>query len=121
MEIIPKTFFYGKSIDTRRAVGSSPERIESTRDNTDSPKDEQRRIRVLRGQKTPRKNEWDDLQFWKEQGMKETTKKRYRRIREEFNKLAGKMPLLQIYIVLGEFFGLSDETIRQILHKKHPP
>ena len=53
--------------------------------------------------------------------MKETTKKRYRRIREEFNKLAGKMPLLQIYIVLGEFFGLSDETIRQILHKKHPP
>ena len=52
--------------------------------------------------------------------MKETTIKRHRLIREEFNRLAGTKPLLKIYIDLGERFGLSDETIRQILHKKPP-
>ena len=53
--------------------------------------------------------------------MKETTIKRHRLIREEFNKLAGTMPLLKIYIVLGEKFAMSDEYIRKILHKKAPP
>lgn len=53
--------------------------------------------------------------------MRPTTIQRHRLIREEFNRLAGTMPLLQIYIVLGEKFAMSDEYIRKILHKKAPP
>ena len=52
--------------------------------------------------------------------MKETTIKRHRMIRAAFNELAGTMPLLKAYIVLGERFAMSDEYIRKILHKKPP-
>ena len=53
--------------------------------------------------------------------MKPTTIQRHRLIRREFNKLVGTMPVMRLYLVLGEKFGLSDETVRQILKKKHPP
>ena len=53
--------------------------------------------------------------------MRPTTILRHKLIRQAFNELAGTMPLLKIYLQIGERFGLSDETIRQILHKKHPP
>lgn len=52
--------------------------------------------------------------------MRATTAERYRHIRREFYQLLGTMPLMQIYIVLAEQFHLSDETIRQIVHKKPP-
>ena len=53
--------------------------------------------------------------------MRETTKKRYERIRQEAAQMYGKMPVMKLYVVLGETFGLSDERIRKILAKKHPP
>ena len=53
--------------------------------------------------------------------MKPTTKQRYQLVRKAFNELSGTMPLLKIYIRIGEQLGLSDETVRHILHKKHPP
>ncbi len=34
--------------------------------------------------------------------------------------LLGTMPVMKIYVVLGEQFGYSDETIRRILRKKPP-
>ena len=53
--------------------------------------------------------------------MKETTKKRYEQIRKAAARMYGKMPVMKLYVVLGEDFGLSDERIRKILAKKHPP
>ena len=52
--------------------------------------------------------------------MKPTTKQRYKRIREAAGELYGTMPVMRIYTAIGEKFGLSDETIRQILSKKPP-
>lgn len=52
--------------------------------------------------------------------MRPTTILRHKLIRQAFNELAGTMPLLQIYVVLGEKFAMSDEYIRKILHKKPP-
>ena len=53
--------------------------------------------------------------------MRPTTIKRHQLIRTEFNKLVGTMPVMDIYVRLGEQFGMSDEWIRKILAKKHPP
>ena len=53
--------------------------------------------------------------------MKTTTQRRYRRIRKAFNELAGTMPAMRIYARLAEQFDLSEEWIRKILAKKHPP
>ena len=53
--------------------------------------------------------------------MRPTTIKRHQLIRTEFNKLLGTLPVMDIYVRLGEQFGMSDETIRHILAKKHPP
>ncbi|MBQ6984368.1 MAG: hypothetical protein IJM92_11410 [Fibrobacter sp.] len=52
--------------------------------------------------------------------MKATTIQRHQRIRQAYNALP-PMPAMKAYIVLGEQFGLSDEWIRKILAKKHPP
>ena len=52
--------------------------------------------------------------------MKATTMERHKKIREAFLLLVGTMPLMKIYVVLGEQFGFSDDTIRKILHKKPP-
>ena len=52
--------------------------------------------------------------------MRTTTIERHRHIRCEFYKLLGTKPLMQIYTDLAEQFHLSDETIRQIVHKKPP-
>ena len=52
--------------------------------------------------------------------MRPTTIKRHQLIRTEFNKLVGTMPVMDIYVRLGEQFGMSDEWIRKILAKKHP-
>ena len=55
--------------------------------------------------------------------MRETTKKRYERIRQAAAHMYGTMPAMKLYIALAEDFNMSDETIRQILgksHKKHP-
>ena len=52
--------------------------------------------------------------------MKETTKKRHEAVRAAFNALPA-MPIMKAYLRLAEQFGFSDETIRQILRKKHPP
>lgn len=47
--------------------------------------------------------------------MRETTKRRYRKIRKRFNELLGTGKLMCIYLQLAEEFDLSDERIRQIL------
>ena len=52
--------------------------------------------------------------------MRATTILRHKLIRQAFNELAGTMPLTLIYIRLGEQFGMNDDYIRQILHKKPP-
>ena len=46
--------------------------------------------------------------------------KRHKAVREAFKALP-PMPVMKAYIRLSEQFGLSDETIRQILRKNHPP
>jgi len=53
--------------------------------------------------------------------MRPTTIKRHAQIRKAFLKLIGTMPVMKIYVQLGEQFGMSDEWIRKILAKKHPP
>ena len=53
--------------------------------------------------------------------MRPTTIKRHAQIRKAFLKLIGTMPVMKIYVQLGEQFNLSDETIRRILRKKRPP
>ena len=53
--------------------------------------------------------------------MKQTTKKRYERIRQAASQLYGKMPAMRIYTELADQFDLSDEHIRRILRKKHTP
>ena len=50
--------------------------------------------------------------------MRATTIERHRRIREQFYELVGTMPLTQVYLQLGELFGMSDDYIRQICKKK---
>jgi len=50
--------------------------------------------------------------------MKPTTIKRHNLVRQEANKLLGTMPVMRMYVQLGEQFGLSDSTIRLILAKK---
>jgi len=52
--------------------------------------------------------------------MRTTTIKRHRVIREAYKALP-PMPVMKAYVQLGEQFGLSDEWIRKILAKKHPP
>lgn len=47
--------------------------------------------------------------------MRETTKRRYRKIRKRFNELLGTGKLMYIYLQLAEEFDLSDERIRQIV------
>ena len=47
--------------------------------------------------------------------MRETTKRRYRKIRKRFNELLGTGKLMCIYLQLAEEFDLSDERIRQIV------
>lgn len=51
----------------------------------------------------------------KKEDMRETTKRRYRKIRKRFNELLGTDKLMCIYLQLAEEFDLSDERIRQIL------
>ena len=53
--------------------------------------------------------------------MKETTRKRYYRIKKAAGELYGKMPVMRIYARLAEQFELSEERIRKILAKKSPP
>ena len=53
--------------------------------------------------------------------MKETTRKRYWRIKQAAGELYGKLPVMRIYARLAEQFELSETTIRGILAKKHPP
>ena len=55
--------------------------------------------------------------------MRETTRKRYAKIRKAAAELYGTMPVMRIYTELAEKFGLSDESIRQILakNKKNDP
>ena len=53
----------------------------------------------------------------KEQSMKEMTRKRYAKIRKAAAELYGTMPVMRIYTELADKFGLSDESIRQILRK----
>ena len=50
--------------------------------------------------------------------MRETTKRRYKRIRTRFNELLGSDKLMNIYARLEDEFDLSAERIRQILAKK---
>ena len=50
--------------------------------------------------------------------MRQTTKRRYNRIRQAAAQLYGKMPAMRIYTELAERFDLSDEWIRKILAKK---
>lgn len=52
--------------------------------------------------------------------MKETTRKRYMRIRKAAGELYGKMPVMHLYARLAEQFELSEEWIRKILSKKPP-
>lgn len=52
--------------------------------------------------------------------MKELTKKRYRKIREAYHSLP-VMPAMQAYAQLADQFDLSEERIRKILAKNHPP
>ena len=49
--------------------------------------------------------------------MRETTRKRYERIKQAAAALYGTMPAMQIYANLAEKFGLSEERIRKILAK----
>ena len=49
--------------------------------------------------------------------MRETTRKRYAKIRKAAAELYGTMPVMRIYTELAEKFGLSDERIRKILAK----
>ena len=53
--------------------------------------------------------------------MKDTTAKRYQRIREAFHARLGTMPVMRLYAQLAAEFELSEEWIRKILAKKHPP
>jgi len=53
--------------------------------------------------------------------MRPTTAKRYAKIRQAAAELYGTMPVMKIYLELGERFNLSDEHIRRILRKKRPP
>ena len=53
--------------------------------------------------------------------MRPTTERRYDRIRQAAGELYGTMPVMKIYLELGERFNLSDEHIRRILRKKRPP
>ena len=50
--------------------------------------------------------------------MRQTTIKRHSLVRKEANKLLGTMPVMRMYVQLGEQFGLSDSTIRLILAQK---
>ena len=50
--------------------------------------------------------------------MRATTKRRYARIRQAAGELYGTMPVMKIYLELGERFDLSDERIRKILAKR---
>ena len=52
--------------------------------------------------------------------MRSTTIKRHQAVRAAFNALP-PMPAMKAYVLLGEQFGLSDEWIRKILAKNHPP
>jgi len=56
--------------------------------------------------------------------MKQTTQRRYNRIRQAAAQLYGTMPAMRIYTELAERFDLSDERIRKILarnSKNAPP
>ena len=60
--------------------------------------------------------------------MRETTRKKYERIRQAAAHMYGSMPVMQLYAALAEDFCLSEERIRKILAKKtkktpkmHPP
>ena len=50
--------------------------------------------------------------------MKETTKKRYERIRQAAAHMYGTMPVMQLYACLAADFELSEERVRKILSKK---
>ena len=52
--------------------------------------------------------------------MKPTTIQRHQRIRQAYNALP-PMPAMKAYIRLAEQFALSDDHIRRILRKNHPP
>ena len=60
------------------------------------------------------------LQAESEGQMRATTILRHKLIREAYKALP-PMPAMKAYTRLGLQFGLSDETIRQILQKNHPP
>ena len=92
-------------------MDGSPSSSSQNRNSINPSQKQQRRVRVFYDCKSKERVEL----------MRPTTIQRHRLIREEFNRLAGTMPLLQIYIVLGEKFAMSDEYIRKILHKKAPP
>lgn len=56
--------------------------------------------------------------------MKETTRKRYERIRQAAAHMYGTMPVMQLYACLAADFELSEEAVRKILakkRKKRPP
>lgn len=47
--------------------------------------------------------------------MRETTKRRYKRIRERFNQLAGTDGVMNLYYQVASEFDMSVERIRQII------
>jgi len=49
--------------------------------------------------------------------MRETTRKRYERIRQAAAHMYGQMPVMQLYACLASDFDLSEERIRKILAK----
>ena len=52
--------------------------------------------------------------------MRPTTMQRHQAVRDAFNALP-PMPAMKAYLRLSEQFGFSDDHIRRILRKKHPP
>lgn len=47
--------------------------------------------------------------------MRETTRRRYRRIYKRYKELLGRGAVMEIYYRLGDEFDMSMERIRQII------
>lgn len=47
--------------------------------------------------------------------MRETTRRKYMRIRERFNQLAGTDSVMNLYYQIASEFDMSVERIRQII------
>jgi hypothetical protein len=63
----------------------------------------------------------DTIRRLKNNTMRETTRKRYERIRQAAAHMYGTMPVMQLYACLAADFDLSEEAVRKILAKKRPP